>query len=141
MLLPAGIALLVAVVATVAGLGEILAALRARRRLRAPYLAGAATAAVFALTTAALAGYAARAPLGEPRRYALAPQQPALQPDVLLLVGGVLVLASGLIRADRTARTAERSGHEVAQGVRAANVVLVLAGVGLVVLGIVALAV
>jgi len=138
-LLPSGIALLVAVVATVAALGEVLAAARARRPLRGPRLAAAATVAVFATVTAALLGTAATASLGRPARYALL-QQPAIQPEALLVLAGVAALVAGLIRADRTARTAERSGGEVAQAVRATNVVLVLAGVGLVVLGVVALA-
>ena len=139
MLLPSGIALLVAVVATVAALGEVLAAARTRRPLRVPHLAAAATVGVFAVATAALLGVSATATLGRPARYALLPQ-PALQPEVLLVVAGVAALVVGLIRAERTARTAERSGGEVAQAVRATNVVLVLAGVGLVVLGVVALA-
>jgi hypothetical protein len=132
-LLPSGIALLVAVVATIAALGEVLAAARARRALRGPYLAATATVGVFAVATAALLGFSAAASLGRPARYALLPQ-PALQPEVA-------ALAVGLVRADRTARTAERSGGEVAQAVRTTNVVLVLAGLGLVVLGAVALAV
>jgi hypothetical protein len=139
-LLPSGIALLVAVVATVAVLGEVLAATRTRRPLRGPHLAAAATVGVFAFATAALLGASATASLGRPARYALLPQ-PALQPEALLVVAGVAALVVGLIRADRTARTAERSGDEVAEAVRATNVVLVLAGVGLVVLGVVALAV
>jgi hypothetical protein len=139
-LLPSGIALLVAVLATIAALGEVLAAARARRALRGPYLAATATVGVFAVATAALLGFSAAASLGRPARYALLPQ-PALQPEALLVVAGVAALAVGLVRADRTARTAERSGGEVAQAVRTTNVVLVLAGLGLVVLGAVALAV
>ena len=140
MLLPSGIALLVAVVATVAALGEVLAAGRTRRSLRGPYLAATATVGVFAVATAALLGVSATASLGRPARYALLPQ-PALQPEALLVVAGVAALAVGLVRADRTARTAERSGDEVAEAVRTTNVVLVVAGAGLVVLGAVALAV
>lgn len=139
MLLPSGIALLVAVVATAAALGEILAAARARRPLRAPFLAAGATVAVFALATAVLLGVSATASLGRPSRYAL--PQPVLQPEALLVVAGIGALAGGLVRADRTARIAERSGDEVAQAVRATNVVLVLAGAGFVVLGVVALTV
>jgi len=139
-LLPSGIALLVAVVATVAALGEVLAAGRTRRSLRGPYLPAAATTGVFAVATAALLGVSATASLGRPARYALLPQ-PALQPEALLVVAGVAALVVGLVRADRTARTAERSGDEVAEAVRTTNVVLVLAGAGLVVLGAVALAV
>jgi hypothetical protein len=138
-LLPSGIALLVALVATIAVLGEVLAAARARRALRAPYLAAIATVGVSALATAVLLGVSATASLGRAARYTAVPQ-PALRPQVLLVVAGLAALAVGLIRADRTARTAERSGDEVAQAVRATNVVLVLAGVGLVVLGVVALA-
>ncbi|GAA4736169.1 hypothetical protein GCM10025783_02820 [Amnibacterium soli] len=140
MLLPAGIALLAAVAATIAALAEVLAASRARRPLRGPHLAAAATVAVFALATTALLGVSATASPGRPARYTTAPQ-PALQPEALLVVAGAVALVGGLIRADRTARTAERAGGEVAQAVRATNVVLVLAGVGLVVLGVVALAV
>ena len=91
-------------------------------------------------TTAALLGVSATASLGRPARYALLPQ-PALQPEALLVVAGVAALVVGLVRADRTARTAERSGDEVAEAVRTTNVVLVVAGAGLVVLGAVALAV
>jgi hypothetical protein len=139
-LLPSGIALLVAVVATVAALSEVLAATRMRRSVRGPHLAAIATVGVFAVATAALLGVSATASLGRPARSALLPQ-PALQPEALLVVAGVAALAVGLVRADRTARTAERSGDEVAQAVRTTNVVLVLAGLGLVVLGAVALAV
>jgi hypothetical protein len=138
-LLPSGIALLVAVLGVVPAAGELRAARRGRRSVRVPIVAGGTTVAVFALATAVLLARAATAALGAPRRYAVAVPQAVLQPETLLIVAGGVAIAAGLIRADRTARTAERSGRAVAQSVRAGNVVLVLGGVGLAVLGLVAM--
>jgi hypothetical protein len=132
-------AVLVALVGAVLAVSELLRARLFRRPARIPRFAAAATVSVFALAAALVAASSLPGALGMPRRYAAYEPGLPVRPEVFLLLGGAVVASAGLLRAHRSASSAERAGHEVAVIDRTANVVITLSGVGIAVLGLLAL--
>jgi heme/copper-type cytochrome/quinol oxidase subunit 1 len=134
--LPAWSTVLIAVLAVLAAVAEPVRAKAGARPVAIAVVAGAVTVAVFALAAAWLLAFSTQGVLGAPRRSATYAPAAAVRPELLVFPAGAVLAFCGLLRAHRSATTAERAGREVAHRARATNLVITLSGAGLAALGL-----